>query len=169
MALLTTRQHRGRKRRSDRIAKRALHYHIPSRPLLGYLQDEAIIREDIVGSTNTEIKKARCRFQRMPGRRFCHRYLRLCAGRLRRRHHRWLPLPVGTGTSRCKRPTLLSDSRATHFCRHLALEQAANWLSRTDFGALLIATALDLAVSGPLPYFLMSAYEAYSLRLPLDI
>jgi len=25
--------------------------------LLGYLQDEAIIREDIVGSTNTEIKR----------------------------------------------------------------------------------------------------------------
>ena len=112
---------------------------------------------------------ARCRFQRIPGRRFCHRYLRLGAGRLRRRHHRWLPLPVGTGTSRCKRPTLLSDSRATHLCRHLALEQAASWLSRTDFGALLIATALDLAVTGPLPYFLMPAYEAYSLRLPLDI
>ncbi len=112
---------------------------------------------------------ARCRFQRIPGRRFCHRYLRLCAGRLRRRHHRWLPLPVGTGTSRCKRPTLLSDSRATHFCRHLALEQAANWLSRTDFGALLIPTALDLAVTGPVPYYLMPAYEAYSLRLPLDI
>jgi hypothetical protein len=34
-----------------------LHYHKPSPPLLGYLQDEAIIREDIVGSTNTEIKK----------------------------------------------------------------------------------------------------------------
>ena len=34
-----------------------LHYHKPSRPLLGYLQDEAIIREEIVGSTHTEIKR----------------------------------------------------------------------------------------------------------------
>ena len=57
MALLTTRQHRGRKRRLDRIAKRMLHYHKPSRPLLGYLQDEAVIREDIVGSANPEIKR----------------------------------------------------------------------------------------------------------------
>lgn len=34
-----------------------LHYHKPSRPLLGRLQNEVIIREDIAGSTNTEIKR----------------------------------------------------------------------------------------------------------------
>ena len=57
MGLLTIRQHRGRKRRLDRIAKRMSHYHKPSRPLPGYLQDKAVIREDIVGSANPEIER----------------------------------------------------------------------------------------------------------------